>query len=177
MTVGRALEIYGIRKRALWSLLGVPCSNSTCALHATLPVAVWEPHCCLFRFVTQVTVTAGCLYLQAQQVRELGECVILQPSQIVPWQVPETQCGVTLACSLRGLGSSYEDYCLLICDAVQFSSSLQTWWRAMLHWTDWRHGIPEALGSNFGRDTGYPDWGFMWFSSVTPGKCRDGTSI
>jgi hypothetical protein len=28
--------------------------------------------------------------------------------------------------------------------------------------------IPEVPGFNLGRFTGYPDWGFSWFSSVIP---------
>jgi hypothetical protein len=30
-------------------------------------------------------------------------------------------------------------------------------------------------GSNFGPKTGYLDWDFLWFSSITPGECRDST--
>lgn len=87
-----------------------------------------------------LTVTAGCLYLQAEQVRELGKCVILQASQLVPWQVPETQRGVTSAGGLCG---------------------------TMLHRTDWRHG--NALGSYSGgtrfefRPGHWISWVLSWF--------------
>jgi hypothetical protein len=37
--------------------------------------------------------------------------------------------------------------------------------------------IPEVLHSNLGRVTGYPDSGFMWFSSVPTGKFSDNISI
>jgi hypothetical protein len=37
--------------------------------------------------------------------------------------------------------------------------------------------IREVLGSNFGRDTGYHDRGFSWFSSVPTGKWRSNKSI
>jgi hypothetical protein len=33
--------------------------------------------------------------------------------------------------------------------------------------------IQEVPGSNLSPDTGYHDWGFLWFSSVTPGECCD----
>jgi hypothetical protein len=33
-----------------------------------------------------------------------------------------------------------------------------------------------AAGSTFGRDSDYHDFGLLWFYSVLPGKCRDGTS-
>jgi hypothetical protein len=36
--------------------------------------------------------------------------------------------------------------------------------------------IREVLGSNLILDTGYPCWGFSWFSLAPPGKCRNGTS-
>jgi hypothetical protein len=35
--------------------------------------------------------------------------------------------------------------------------------------------IREFPGSNFGPETGYPDWRFSWFSSVPSGKCCDST--
>jgi hypothetical protein len=35
-------------------------------------------------------------------------------------------------------------------------------------------GIPY---SNSNPETGCPDWGFSWFSSVIPGKCRDSSKI
>jgi hypothetical protein len=31
--------------------------------------------------------------------------------------------------------------------------------------------IREVPGSNLGQQTGYPDWSFSWFPSVSPGKC------
>jgi hypothetical protein len=34
--------------------------------------------------------------------------------------------------------------------------------------------ICEALGSNLGPETGYPDQGFMQFFSVPQGECRVG---
>jgi hypothetical protein len=33
--------------------------------------------------------------------------------------------------------------------------------------------IMEVFGSNLIRKFGYPDWGFSWFSSTSPEKCRD----
>jgi hypothetical protein len=33
--------------------------------------------------------------------------------------------------------------------------------------------IREVPRSNLGPETGYPNWGFSWFSSVPPGECRD----
>jgi hypothetical protein len=33
--------------------------------------------------------------------------------------------------------------------------------------------IWEVLSPNFGLETSYPDWEFLWFSSVPPGKCRN----
>lgn len=35
----------------------------------------------------------------------------------------------------------------------------------------------KVLGSNLNQDTGYPDWGVSWFSSVSPSKCWDSTLI
>jgi hypothetical protein len=35
--------------------------------------------------------------------------------------------------------------------------------------------IREGTGSNFDLETGYPDLGFSWFSSVPPCECRDNT--
>jgi hypothetical protein len=37
--------------------------------------------------------------------------------------------------------------------------------------------IREVLGSGLGRYTGYPVRGFLWYSSVPPGKYRASTSI
>jgi hypothetical protein len=37
--------------------------------------------------------------------------------------------------------------------------------------------IRELLSSNLGRDSGYPDWGISWFSSVSLGKFRYSTAI
>jgi hypothetical protein len=34
-------------------------------------------------------------------------------------------------------------------------------------------GTREVSGSSLGPETGYPDWGLSWFSSVPPGKHRD----
>jgi hypothetical protein len=31
--------------------------------------------------------------------------------------------------------------------------------------------IPEVLGSNLSPEAGHPERGFLWFSSVQPGKC------
>jgi hypothetical protein len=36
--------------------------------------------------------------------------------------------------------------------------------------------IRERLGSYLGRDTGYPDWDFSRFSSISPAKLRGSTS-
>jgi hypothetical protein len=33
--------------------------------------------------------------------------------------------------------------------------------------------IRDVPGSNLGPETGCPDRGLSWFSSVPPGKCRD----
>jgi hypothetical protein len=33
----------------------------------------------------------------------------------------------------------------------------------------------EVPGSNIGPETGYPDWGSLWFSWVPPGECWDST--
>lgn len=33
--------------------------------------------------------------------------------------------------------------------------------------------IHEVLSSYISQDTGYPAWGFLWFSSVPPGKFKD----
>jgi hypothetical protein len=41
---------------------------------------------------------AGCIYLQAQEVRQFGERVVLQLPQVVPRQVPEIY-SVTSSCS------------------------------------------------------------------------------
>jgi hypothetical protein len=35
--------------------------------------------------------------------------------------------------------------------------------------------IREVPGLNLGPQTGYPDWGFSWFSSLPPNKCWDST--
>jgi hypothetical protein len=35
--------------------------------------------------------------------------------------------------------------------------------------------IQEVSGSSLGPETGYPGWGFSWFSSVSPGKFWDST--
>jgi hypothetical protein len=35
--------------------------------------------------------------------------------------------------------------------------------------------IREVPGLNLGQESGYPDWGFWWFSSVPTGQCRDST--
>jgi hypothetical protein len=43
-------------------------------------------------------------------------------------------------------------------------------WVAVTFWT----GILQVLGSNSGRDTGYPDWGFTWSSSARMGICPAG---
>jgi hypothetical protein len=34
-----------------------------------------------------------------------------------------------------------------------------------------------VLGLDLDRNTGPPGWGFSWFLSVAPGKCRDGASV
>jgi hypothetical protein len=48
-------------------------------------------------------------------------------------------------------------------------------------WTSTGHDVTNdrlvLLGSNPGRDTYYPDWGFAWFPTVSPDNCWDGTSI
>jgi hypothetical protein len=36
--------------------------------------------------------------------------------------------------------------------------------------------VREGLGSNIGQVIGYPDWGFLWFSSLPSTKCRDTNS-
>jgi hypothetical protein len=41
-----------------------------------------------------------------------------------------------------------------------------TWLALLLH-------IREVPGWNLGPESGYPDWGCLWFSSVPPRKCRD----
>jgi hypothetical protein len=33
--------------------------------------------------------------------------------------------------------------------------------------------IQEVPGSNLNPETGYPDWGFSWFSSIPTGECQD----
>jgi hypothetical protein len=35
--------------------------------------------------------------------------------------------------------------------------------------------VVNILGWHLGPETGYPDWGFSWFSLVPPVKCRDST--
>jgi hypothetical protein len=45
----------------------------------------------------------------------------------------------------------------------------------MLEWLTFLLHILEVPGSNLSQETGYPDWGFSWFSSVLPGNCRDST--
>jgi hypothetical protein len=45
----------------------------------------------------------------------------------------------------------------------------------MVEWLALLLRIREVPGSNLGPETDYPDWGFSWFSSVFPGKCRDST--
>jgi hypothetical protein len=37
--------------------------------------------------------------------------------------------------------------------------------------------VREVLSSNLTRDTGYPDSGFVWFYTISPGKFQDFTSI
>jgi hypothetical protein len=37
--------------------------------------------------------------------------------------------------------------------------------------------VREVLCANFRQHTGYPDWGFSWFSSLHPEKCRDSILI
>jgi hypothetical protein len=37
--------------------------------------------------------------------------------------------------------------------------------------------LRKVLYSNLERDTGYPDWGFSWFSSALTWKCWDITTI
>jgi hypothetical protein len=37
--------------------------------------------------------------------------------------------------------------------------------------------IREAPGSSLGSESGYPDEGFSWFSSVTPGEFKDSTLV
>jgi hypothetical protein len=44
-----------------------------------------------------------------------------------------------------------------------------------VEWLTHLFRIREVPGSNLGPDTGYPDWGFSWFSSVLPGICWDNT--
>jgi hypothetical protein len=48
--------------------------------------------------------------------------------------------------------------------------------QARLELTPWTY-VLEVLALNLGRDTGFLDYDFSWFSSVPPGKCRDITSI
>jgi hypothetical protein len=52
--------------------------------------------------------------------------------------------------------------------------------RVTLKYTDWQtrnewltllHRIRKVPGWNFGPETCYPNWGFLWFPSVPPGKC------
>jgi hypothetical protein len=43
----------------------------------------------------------------------------------------------------------------------------------MVEWLALLLYIQEVLGSNLFSETGYPDWGFSWFSSVPPDKFRD----
>jgi hypothetical protein len=45
----------------------------------------------------------------------------------------------------------------------------------VVEWLAFLFRIREVLGSNIGLETGYPDWGFSWFSSVPPGKCLANT--
>jgi hypothetical protein len=47
------------------------------------------------------------------------------------------------------------------------------------HHADWCSGnlCSEGAGWNLDRDTGWPDWGSLLFSSVPPGKYQDITSV
>jgi hypothetical protein len=45
----------------------------------------------------------------------------------------------------------------------------------MVEWLTLR--IREAPGSSLGSESGYPDGGFSWFSSVPPGEFKDSTLV
>jgi hypothetical protein len=43
----------------------------------------------------------------------------------------------------------------------------------LVRWLTFLLRTREVPGSNLGPETGYPDWGISWLSSVPPGKCRN----
>jgi quinol-cytochrome oxidoreductase complex cytochrome b subunit len=45
----------------------------------------------------------------------------------------------------------------------------------MIEWLTFLLCIREVPGLDLNLETGYPDWGFLWFSLVPPGKCQDRT--
>jgi hypothetical protein len=45
----------------------------------------------------------------------------------------------------------------------------------MIEWLTLLLCIQEIPGSNLGLESGYPDCGFSWLSSVPPGECQDST--
>jgi hypothetical protein len=68
---------------------------------------------------------------------------------------------------------------VFMCNIRGFQSCAENFHKDLLNivveWLTLLLCIQEVLGSNLGPETGYPDCGFSWFSSVLTGKLWDST--
>jgi hypothetical protein len=60
-----------------------------------------------------------------------------------------------------------------ICDCLLYWSAHIP--NVVVEWFTLLLRVQEVPGSNLDPETGYPDWGFSWFSSVHAGECRGST--
>jgi hypothetical protein len=63
----------------------------------------------------------------------------------------------------------------LLIHESHFSMYLSHSPNVVVEWSALLLRVREVPGSSLGPKTSYPDWGFLWFSSISPGKLQDRT--